>query len=358
MTEKQIKAHQAKNKKIVNRKKYYFLKALSIVLLLSVASLWIAAIPLLQHWQISPLIVGMVLGMALFYPVHRQKRYAHGVHFCSKTLLRLGIILYGFRISLNELEAVGIAGFLSSIIVVIGIYVFAMLIGKYILNIDHETSILVGSGSAICGAAAVLAVESSLKLPAYKSGIAVATVLLYGMLAMFLYPIIYQLNIIPFNHYWEGVYIGATVHEVAQVVAASSAISPQTQQTAVIVKMIRVILLIPALFILPFVIKKKNSHTPQKNKITIPWFALLFLVAIVMNSLLIYEFEELPFFNQSIQWIDTFILTIAMTALGLSIDVKKMVRSGGKAFLLAGILFVLLLAGGFGLIYCMSHIFR
>lgn len=350
-------AHQAKNKKIVNRKRFYFGKALTIVILLSIASLLIAEIPILKHWQISPLIIGMLLGMVFFYPVHRQKRYAHGVHFCSKTLLRLGIILYGFRISLNELEAVGIAGFLASIIVVIGIYIFAMLIGKYILKIDNETSILVGSGSAICGAAAVLAVESSLKLPAYKSGIAVATVLLYGMLAMFLYPIIYQVGILPFTHYWEGVYIGATVHEVAQVVAASSAISPETQQTAVIVKMIRVILLIPALFILPFVIKKKNNNAHQKNKITIPWFALLFLMAIVMNSLLIYEFRELKFFHQSIQWIDTFILTIAMTALGLSIDVKKMIRSGGKAFLLAGILFVLLLIGGFGLIYFMSNIF-
>ncbi|MGL6022281.1 MAG: YeiH family protein [Chitinophagaceae bacterium] len=353
---KHINLYQSKRYKIERRKWYYFTIALMIVLLLSIVSFGIVQIPVLENLQISPLIIGMLLGMIFFYPVHKQKRYIQGIYFCSNKLLRLGIILYGFRISMNELFNVGMSGFLSSLIVVLGIYAFAILIGKYLLHLDNESNILIGSGSAICGAAAVLAVEASLKLPAYKSGVAVGTVIIYGMLAMFLYPIVYELGIIPFNHYWEGVYIGATIHEVAQVVAASSAISPETEQTAVIVKMIRVMLLIPVLVLFPFIFKRKNNHSQQKNKITIPWFALLFLLAIIINSLLIYVCGDIGFLNKSIQLIDTFVLTIAMTALGLSIDVKKMLRSGGKAVLLAGILFFILLIGGFGLIYLVSHI--
>ncbi|HEF1412965.1 TPA: putative sulfate exporter family transporter, partial [Campylobacter coli] len=111
------------------------------------------------------IIIGALLSPWFFkYQHHLQA----GVHFSAKKLLRLGIILYGFNITLTELLSVGLKGFILSMIVIFFIFILALIVGVKVFKLDKETSMLVGAGSAICGAAAVLALESSLKSDPFK----------------------------------------------------------------------------------------------------------------------------------------------------------------------------------------------
>ena len=320
------------------------LNGLLFVFLLSFVAFVLSQFSFFIHLAISPLVIGIVLGMmyANSLRIHLPKEWDSGIHFCTKTLLRLGIILYGFRITFTQIQSVGVSGFMASILVVSLTLFLGYFIGVKLLKLDFETAILTSAGSAICGAAAVLAAEGVLKNESYKSAVAVGTVVLFGTVAMFLYPLLYQLGWIPLDFKEEGIYIGATIHEVAQVVGAGSAISQEVATNAVIVKMIRVMLLVPVLIILGFVVSKFFSVSSEK-KMVVPWFAVYFIVVAGFNSLNLLPLGVV----EQINLLDTFILTMAMTALGMETSFAKFKGVGGKAMLLALILFIWLIVGGF-----------
>ena len=317
-----------------------------LVLLVSLASYYVASLSFVESLHLSPLIIGVVFG-ALASPLfcHAKKSCENGVNFSAKKLLRLGIILYGFNVTLSSIASVGLMGVILSVVVVVGILGIGYFVGVKILGIDREIAILVSGGSAICGAAAVLALESSIKSQAYKGVIAVGMVVIFGLLGMFLYPLVYALGLIPFNHAQEGYYIGLTLHELANVIGAGGAIGEQTQEVALIVKMIRVLLLVAVLLVVPYFFA--SSASGRKRSLHIPWFALWFLGVVVLNS-----FVPL---NEGIisicRFASGFLLVMAMSALGLQVDFKKFVESGGRAFTLALILFVILMVGGFLLVH-------
>lgn len=145
-------------------------------------------------------------------------------------------------------------------------------------GLDKHTSWLIGAGSSICGAAAVLATEPVVKAEASKVTVAVATVVIFGTIAIFLYPAMYPLLAHWFTPETYGIYMGSTMHEVAQVVAAGHAVSPDAENAAVIAKMLRVMMLAPFLL---FTAARVKQLTPagngEKSKITIPWFAIMFI---------------------------------------------------------------------------------
>lgn len=237
-----------------------YTSGIALVLLVSLSSLYISNIFANNNFSLSPLLISVIIGgFCSFLYKQNEHLFSNGINFSAKRLLRLGIILYGFNITLGNIASVGIAGITISVIVVIVIFAFGILIGK-LLRLDKEIALLVSGGSAICGAAAVLALESSIKSKPHKGVIAVGTVVVFGLIAMFIYPITYNAHLVPFNHIQEGFYIGATLHEVANVVGAASAISPESEKVALIIKMIRVLLLVPTLFLLPlfFLTQKKG----------------------------------------------------------------------------------------------------
>lgn len=330
---------------------------LLVLALFSLGFIAISYIPAIQSLALSPLVIAIFIGIFLgnFFGKFFPTQWSPSVIFATKQLLRLGIILYGFKITVGEIFAVGAEGIMMAIIMLVSTFFLALFIGQKILKLDRDTSILVGAGASICGAAAVLATESTLKNSPEKTSLAIATVVVFGTISMFVIPILFQSQVFSLNDKQIGVYIGATVHEVAQVVGAGNMISETTAENAVIVKMTRVIFLVPFLFFLGLFIYKsttaqKNSSTLKKNTVSIfsllPGFAVLFLVAIGINSLIAIPEN----FSRMIDWIDTFLLTIAMFALGLETNIKKFKKIGGKAFLLAGILFAWLIVGGYGII--------
>lgn len=187
---------------------------------------------------------------------------------------------------------------------------------------DRDTALLTSIGSSICGAAAVLGAEPVVKSQPYKAAVAVSTVVIFGTLSMFLYPALFRAGMLDLTTEQMGLFTGATLHEVAHVVGAGNAMGQAISDPAIIVKMIRVMMLAPVLVILSIILSRREAaagQTGQKRKITIPWFAFLFLAVIGFNSLHLLPSGVVSAINS----LDTFLLTMAMTALGAESSFEK-----------------------------------
>lgn len=321
-----------------------------IVLIISVFVTFLSEFSFFKDLAISPLIIGILFGMLYANSIKKYfpQSFDKGVAFCTKTLLRTGIVLYGFRLTFQNLEEVGFSGVFTAFLIVSSTFIIGYLFGTKVLKLDREITILTSAGSAICGAAAVLATESVLKSPAYKSAIAVSTVVVFGTIAMFLYPFLFKLGILNLSDSNMGIYIGATLHEVAHAVGAGEALGENASSNAVIVKMIRVMMLAPFLIILSIWLLKTavNStidNKDKKAKIIIPWFALMFIVVVAFNSFDLLSLQIV----ESINYLDSFILTVAMTALGMQTSFDKFKNVGLKPIYLASVLFLWLIFAGY-----------
>lgn len=333
-----------------------------LIALFSFAAFYIAEIPFVKSLSFSPLIVGIILGMLYANSLRNKlpETWVPGIKFCTKQILRAGIVLYGFRLTLTQVAAVGLPAVVIDTVIVAGTIFLGIWLGK-LLKMDKDTSLMTATGSAICGAAAVLGAEPVVKCEGHKTAIAVSTVVIFGTISMFLYPILYRAGMLDaLGDTGVAIYTGSTLHEVAHVAGAGNAMDPTDTLgiagTATITKMIRVMMLAPVLVIMSFALagRKKAAvagGTAEKSKITIPWFAFGFIGIICLNSLLQYlcgvdSVKEIPL-NGTIEYIDTFMLTMAMTALGTDTSMEKFKQAGAKPFLLAGLLYIWLLAGGY-----------
>lgn len=317
---------------------------------LAAAAIGLSSVPWLQAHGISALTLAIVLGIALgntVYP-HVAASSAGGVGFAKHWLLRAGIVLYGTRLTFQDIGQVGAGGVLIDALVLISTFGLAWWAGTRWLGIDRDTAMLIGAGSAVCGAAAVMAAEPVVRGRAEQATVAVSTVVVFGTLAMFLYPALYQLNLVhawlPLGEQAYGVFTGSTVHEVAQVVAAGRAISEGAADTAVIAKMVRVMMLAPFLVALSLLLARGRGTQPDaaRAKIVVPWFAFGFVAVAGINSLHLLP----PAVVSTAIDLDTVLLAMAMTALGLTTHVSALRRAGPKPLLLALLLFAWLLGGG------------
>lgn len=329
------------------------LNGLLFVALFALAAIQISNLPIIRHIGLSPLIIGIIIGIFYANTLRHKlpKEWVPGILFSTKNILRFAIILYGFRITFQNIFAVGIPGIIVSISIVFGTFIIGYIIGTKLFKLDKDTAILTSVGSSICGAAAILATEPVINAKPYKSAVAVATVVIFGTISMFLYPFAYKAGLIPFSNKEMGIYIGGTIHEVAHVVGAASAINADVAKTAVIVKMIRVMMIAPFLIILGLWLSKNGDNT--KKTVTIPWFAVFFIAVAGFNSLHLLSENTVNIINS----IDTFLLTMAMTALGMETTVEKFKNVGMKPVYLAFILFIWLIFGGYFIVTLATKFF-
>ncbi|WP_039783628.1 YeiH family protein [Herbaspirillum huttiense] len=305
----------------------------------------------LQNHGFSALTVAIVLGILIGNTVYpRLGAYCgEGVRFSKQTLLRAGIILYGFRLTFQDIAHVGVAGVVIDAAMLLSTFGLAWLVGTKLLKLDRDAALLIGAGSSICGAAAVMATEPVLRARSEQVTVAVSTVVIFGSLAIFLYPLLYTLQAEPV---WGlrlpdfGVYIGSTVHEVAQVLAAARSIDQHTADVAVITKMVRVMMLAPFLLMLSMKAAPSaaaaSGAAQATKKLSIPWFAFAFIGVVVFNS-----FFPLPAaVNQLVLQADTLMLAMAMAALGLSTHLSALRSAGIKPMILGAVLFAWLVIGG------------
>ncbi len=335
-----------------------------LIALFSFSAFYISEFQWVKDLSLSPLIVGIILGMLYANSLRNYipETWVPGIKFCTKQILRTGIVLYGFRLTFQQVLAIGLPAIIIDVIVIFITLLLGVVTGR-LLKMDEKTSLMVSTGSAICGAAAVLGAEPVVKCAPHKTAIAVSTVVIFGTLSMFLYPILYRAGIFDLSAQEMAIYSGATLHEVAHVVGAGNAMDPDgalhLADQATITKMIRVMMLAPVLLIMSYIIARvrRARHTDVaadgKSKISVPWFAFGFLLVIAINSLLqSFTFIPADIMTAGISAInsfDNFLLTMAMTALGAETSIDKFKQAGAKPFYLAGIIYLWLLFGGYAL---------
>ncbi|AJC90176.1 YeiH family protein [Campylobacter subantarcticus] len=332
------------HKNIYKNRKF---EAFLLLFTLAFCSYAISELSFFKNLGISALIIAVCLGALIGNLAHQNAnllKKSGVIQIATKEILRLGIILYGFRITFYDLEIVGINGILLAFLVVFSTFFIGLFLGKS-LGLDLKESILISSGSSICGAAAVMASESVVKGGSAKVGVAICTVVVFGTLGMFLYPLAWNLGWFDFFSLKQmGYFMGASLHEVAHAVAAGEAI--QAGDGAVIEKMMRVLMLVPFLFFLTLFSVKFLSKNDNKISIrsNIPYFALWFLVACGISSLEILNTNfALDYIKPSIQTLDTLLLSMAMVALGVNIHKNVLKNAGFKPFLMAFLLFIWLI---------------
>ncbi|MGP5010677.1 YeiH family protein [Psychrobacter glacincola] len=295
------------------------------------------------------ILIGMVLGNTV-YP-NLAERLSVGVAFAKGQILRLAIMFYGFKLTLTQVSSVGLSAVMSDALVLTSTFLLTYWIGTRWLKVDKQTTLLIGSGASICGAAAVIAAEPVVKAEAHKVTIAVATVVVFGTVAMLLYPFLYHLGWLQpwLNAQQYGIYTGSTIHEVAQVVVAGNAVSPEVGDTAVVTKMIRVMMLAPFLLILSFALTKGSSDNGKKpsfinrvQQVKVPWFAFIFIAIVLLHTWV----PMTASFERSMVMLDDVLLTMAMFALGLTTHLGAIKQAGVKPLILGAIMFAWLIVGG------------
>lgn len=328
------------------------LHGILLITLFACAAFYIGDMGFVKALSFSPMIVGIILGMLYANSLRNNlpETWVPGIVFCSKRVLRIGIILYGFRLTFQDVTAVGMPAILIDALVVITTICGGVLIGK-LMKMDRGIALLTSVGSGICGAAAILGAESAIRTKPYKTAVSVATVVIFGTLSMFLYPILYRAGVFDLPADAMGIFAGSTIHEVAHVVGAGNAMGKEVSDPAIIVKMIRVMMLVPVLLVISWSVARaarKSGDTATgdgRGKLNMPWFALMFLVVIGFNSFNLLPTEVVDFINT----FDTFLLTMAMTALGAETSIEKFKKAGAKPFVLAAILYAWLVIGGYAM---------
>lgn len=333
------------------------LSGIFFVAIFAAAATMVADISFVKSLGISPLVIGIVMGIFYANTLHNHipSEWGTGITFSGKKILRFAIVFYGFRITFQQIADVGIDGFMVSLIMLSTTFLLGTYLGIKVFKMDRDTSMLTASGASVCGAAAVLAAEPVLKAEGHKTAVAVSMVVLFGTISMFLYPVLYASIIEPATGFLHmspqefGIYVGGTIHEVAQVVAVPASIlgaPADMANSAVIVKMTRVIMIAPMLIVLGLYLSysaKSSGAVGGGVKLVIPWFAVYFIGMAGFNSLGLVPENVVSIINE----IDTFLLTMAMTALGMGTIFAKFKGLGLAPLYTAGAMFIWLIFGGF-----------
>ena len=343
------------------------LSGIIFVAIFAAAATMIAGLAPVKALGISPLVIGIVMGIFYANTLHQHipSAWGTGITFSGKKILRFAIVFYGFRITFQQIMEVGLSGFMVSLIMLSTTFIIGTYLGIKIFKMDRDTSMLTASGASVCGAAAVLATEPVLEAEGHKTAVAVSMVVLFGTISMFLYPVLYASIIEPATGFLHmtpeqfGIYVGGTIHEVAQVVAVPASIPGHPDvmaNSAVIVKMTRVIMIAPMLIVLGLYLSmqaKKAGSAGNGLTLTIPWFAVYFVGMAGFNSLDLVPHAIVGTINQ----IDTFLLTMAMTALGMGTIFSKFKGLGLAPLYTAGSMFVWLVVGGFVITKFVTSVF-
>ena len=255
--------------------------------LLVTALVAMAAAFLGSHYKGSMLLFALLLGLALHF-ISEDTRCAAGIQFASSTVLRLGVALLGLRLTIDHVVTLGWQTVVALLMAVSLTIVLSLLLAK-LFKVESSLGVLIGGATAICGASAALAISSVLpKNPNLErdTTLAVVGVTTLSTVAMVVYPLITQW--LGFDAVTSGKFIGATIHDVAQVVGAGYSLSPAAGDAATITKLMRVAFLMPVLVVISLIVRYRNTATDAEggNAKTplLPWFTVVFVLLMLINS--------------------------------------------------------------------------
>jgi uncharacterized integral membrane protein (TIGR00698 family) len=281
----------------------------------------------------NPVLVAMLLGLLLGNTFGCPEVLKPGLDFTKRYLLRLGVVLVGFRITLHLFSELGVVPIGIAAAELVTVFVVLRWVAVRVFKLDDELALLVAAGSAICGAAAILCVAALTRAREQHAGIAIALITLAGTLALLVYPVAFVAGALPgIDDRQFGTFVGASIYELAQVYGASFAVSEGALNTATLVKLSKVLMLIPMLLILGGLRRRKDRAEAAKAPIPFPWFVLGFIAVMLLNS----SFTLHPQARRLILEFDQFLFMMVMIALGLSTRLARL-REGGVGWRLAGI---------------------
>jgi uncharacterized integral membrane protein (TIGR00698 family) len=294
----------------------------------------------------SPMILAILLGMVFHNVIGTTERAKAGIAFSMRRLLRLGIILLGLQLTASQVAAVGIGGVAIIAAALIGTFLATKAVGRW-LGVDPKLTELIAAGTSICGASAVIATNTVTRGRDEDVCYAVACVTLFGSVAMFLYPLLGSALRLGAQDY--GLWTGASIHEIAQVVAASFQHGEAAGQSGTVAKLTRVMMLAPMIFALGWATMRRRAPGARQagGAVPMPWFVLGFLALVGLNSVVTID----PAVRTAIVQLTTFLLTMALAAMGLGADFKKLVAAGPRPLLLGA--FATLFISGFSLLLVM-----
>ncbi len=278
-----------------------------------------------KYVAISPLILAIVVGMIFRNTIGLPEVFSQGMQFSLERVLRIAIILLGLKLSIAEILQVGSKGLVVVVVSVALTLAFSIWIGKR-FGISEELATLIGTGVSICGASAAIAVAGVINARDRNVAFAIATVTVFGTAAMFIYPVLASVMGLSSTVY--GVWAGASIHEVAQVVAAGYAVSDESGNIATIVKLSRVVLLAPVAVILGILFARKSAGGFNLRSVPVPYFIFGFIAMIFINSMAIIP-EQI---SRMLIQVDNFMLAVAMAAMGLNTSFRDMREIGITPF--------------------------
>ncbi len=281
-----------------------------------------------NHYGGPAFLYALLVGISVNF-VRQEKTFTPGIDLTSKSILRIGVALLGLRIGLDEIYSLG----LPSIIITISALVLTILAGLLaarFLGQSQRLGLLVGGATAICGASAALAISCCLPQDKRKESDVLFTVVIVTTLstiAMALYPVL--AGLMKFDDIQAGLFIGATIHDVAQVVGAGYSISHQAGDIAIVTKLLRVASLVPIISILAFILKPENNENQAAARF--PLFLVAFIIFATVNSLHLIPQVVVETTNH----LSRFLLIMAVSAIGTKTYLGDIVQTGWKAFMLA-----------------------
>ncbi len=302
------------------------------------ATVAVAAMFLSEHYRASAMLFALLLGMSLNF-LSQEGKCVEGIQTSATLVLRIGVALLGLRISVGQVADLG----LYTVLLVVAAVTLTIALGVVLArlcSLDTRFGVLTGGAVAICGASAALALSAVLPRHEHSDrdlSVAVIGVTAFSTIAMIAYPIV--IAGFGMDHHQSGVFLGATIHDVAQVVGAGYSVSTETGDTATIVKLLRVAMLLPVVFLVSLA-TRLHVGAASRSEPLLPWFAVVFAALVLVNSSGWVPAPVTQFADEASRWC----LVTAIAAIGMKTSLKELVVIGPRPVLLM-VLQTLLLAG-------------
>jgi uncharacterized integral membrane protein (TIGR00698 family) len=300
---------------------------------------------------LSPMILATLLGMIFHNVVGTPEWAKAGVKFSLRRILRLGIVLLGLQLMASQVVQVGVLGALIIATTLFATFAFTKWLGA-LMGVDRKMAELIAAGTSICGASAVIATNTVTEGSDEDVAYAVACVTVFGTIAMFLYPALPgPLHLSPQAF---GLWSGASIHEIAQVIGAAFQDGPVAGETATVAKLTRVMMLAPLVIGLGVIAARRSAHAANGAKRAappMPWFVLGFVAMMILNSLVTIPAPAKAIIVPA----TTFMLSMALAAMGLETDFRKLKAEGWKPLALAAIASVFIACFSLALIHLTAY---
>ncbi|WP_105615003.1 YeiH family protein [Vallitalea okinawensis] len=313
-----------------------YIPGILLVLVISIISMFLNDFLIAEfNLALEALTIAIIIGILYNNTIGTSVKLKDGITFSLKKLLKVGIVLLGFKLNFAALLSLGPKILMMVIIYIPVALILSVLLGK-LFKIDTKLATLIGVGSSICGASAIVAMTPCINADDEDSVIAVSIVSFLGAIGVLAYSAIAVSNI-GLSDLQYGVWSGLTLHGVAHAIAAAFARGDASGDIGTFVKMTRVLMLVPVSLILSFIFNR-NANSEERKKVKFPMYVLYFVVAGIINSLGILP----PALTNVLKELSSLFILMAMTAMGLSVSLKSIIGKGLNALIMSSIMFTLL----------------